>query len=140
MRLRLAPLAVLLTFCLATVTDVPLVAASSLDLKKAQNQFKRSCGTCHTTEPDAPERQGPSLNSIMGRQAGSRTEFTKYSNALKAAGSNGLVWSTETLDPWIKNARKYIPKTTMSYRQSSAEKRALIIAYLESLQRADTTQ
>ena len=109
------------------------LAQSAPDLIKAEKQFKRSCGVCHAVDTGAAQRQGPNLANVMGRTAGSLEEFPKYSDALKAAGAGGLVWTAETLDPWLENARKYIPKTKMFYRQRNAEKRALVIAYLKSL-------
>ena len=109
------------------------LAQSATDLVKAENQFKRSCGVCHAVDDGAAQRQGPNLATVMGRTAGSLAEFQKYSDALKAAGAGGLVWTPQTLDPWLANARKYIPKTKMFYRQRNPERRALVIAYLESL-------
>jgi len=133
----LAQLAASVWLASATFTQ----AQSSLDLSKAAKQFKRSCGTCHAVEPGATQRQGPNLATVVGRTAGSLSEFQKYSDALKAAGVGGLVWTPETLDPWIMNAGKYVPKTNMSSRQRSAEKRALVIAYLKSLAtKQDTNQ
>ncbi|MGI9406594.1 MAG: c-type cytochrome [Hyphomicrobiaceae bacterium] len=117
-----------------------LNAQTSTDLTAAEKQFKRSCGTCHTVEPGAPARQGPDLATVFGRRAGTLENFKKYSDALKVAGENGMTWTDATLDPWIENAGKFIPKTNMPYRQRNAEKRALIIAYLKSLkavQKAD---
>ena len=108
-------------------------AQTAPDLTKAEQQFKRSCGVCHAVDNGTAQRQGPNLATVIGRKAGSLPNFVKYSDALKAAGADGLVWTAETLDPWLTNASKYIPKTNMPYRQRNADKRALVIAYLKSL-------
>ena len=129
-----------LGFLLIVGGSINAFASSEVDLVKAEKQFKRSCGTCHTVAPGATQRQGPHLTGVIGRTAGSLSHFTKYSDALKAAGTGGLVWTAETLDPWLTNARKFIPKTNMSYRQRNAEKRALVIEYLKSLQPPSTNQ
>ncbi len=109
------------------------LAQTAPDLTKAEQQFKRSCGVCHAVDNGTAQRQGPNLATVIGRKAGSLPGYTKYSDALKAAGTDGLVWTAETLDPWLTNASKYIPKTNMPYRQRNADKRALVIAYLKSL-------
>lgn len=107
-------------------------AQADIDLDTAEAQFARSCGTCHTTDPDEPPRQGPHLHGVYGREAGRVGGFA-YSEALKAKASEGLVWTEATLQPWITSAGAFIPGTTMLYRQGNPEKRALIIAYLRSL-------
>lgn len=116
-----------------SVAQVPAVATASDDLGNAQRQFNRSCGTCHAVEPGAPQRQGPNLGTVIGRVAGSLSDYANYSDALLKAGSKGLVWTEDTLDPWLTNASKFIPQSRMPYRQRNAEKRALVIRYLQGL-------
>lgn len=111
-------------------------AWAEVDLNAAEAQFVKSCGTCHTTSPDEPPRQGPHLNGIYGREAGTIDGFA-YSEALQTKASEGLVWTEATLEPWITSAGGFIPGTTMLYRQGNPAKRALIIAYLKSLSEED---
>jgi cytochrome c len=105
------------------------VAADVSDLEAAREQFLKSCGTCHTVDPEGGPRQGPNLHGVYGRRVG-QSEGFQYSDALSGGD---WTWTKETLDPWIENAQKAHPGTIMNYRQRSAEKRALIIAYLKSL-------
>jgi cytochrome c len=105
------------------------VRADTVDLEAAKKQFTTSCGVCHSVEPNAPARQGPNLNGVFGRKAGSLPDF-KYSEALK---TSGFVWDEATLDTWITNAQEMRPGVQMMYRQADPAKRALIIAYLKSL-------
>jgi|GEM_PF-979017 len=101
-------------------------ASGNVDMAAASEQFKKSCGTCHTTDASAPPRQGPNLSQVIGRPSASLPDF-EYSTALRDLK---IIWSPETLDQWITNAAKMAPGTTMFYRQRNADRRALIIAYL----------
>ena len=103
--------------------------AYAQDAPEGRAQFVTSCGVCHTVEPGAPARQGPSLAGIYGRKAGSLADF-KYSAALK---DGGWVWDEATLDPWMENAQAAHPGTTMPYRQRDEAKRKAILAYLKTL-------
>lgn len=115
---------------LILIVSVPEpLSAEQVDLEAARQQFLKSCGTCHSVEPNAAARQGPNLLGVFGRQVGQVDGF-EYSDTL-AAGD--WLWTEDALEPWIENAQKAHPGTTMNYRQRSAEKRALIIAYLKSL-------
>lgn len=106
-----------------------LAVAGTVDLAAAEVQFKKSCGTCHTVEPGGKHRQGPNLNGVYGRSAGTVEDF-KYSDVL---ATGGWIWDAATLAPWIENSQKARPGTNMNYRQRKAEKRTLILAYLKTL-------
>jgi cytochrome c len=96
---------------------------------RGKAQFLTSCGTCHTTDPTDPARQGPPLAGIVGRAAGTLPGFS-YSAALRDAG---WVWTDEKLDRWMTNAQTFRPGTTMNYRQAAPEKRAVILTFLKSI-------
>jgi cytochrome c len=106
------------------------MARADEDANRAQ--FLTSCGTCHSVELAAPPRQGPSLNGIFGRKAGSLDGF-EYSDALKSAD---WVWDEAHLDKWIENAQAMRPGVVMPYRQADAAKRAKVIEFLKSLNAA----
>ncbi len=72
------------------------------DAAKGEKVFKK-CKACHTVS--GKNRVGPTLQGIIGRQAG-MTEGYKYSNDMKAAGEAGLVWNEETLGTYIKKDKK----------------------------------
>ena len=103
------------------------VARADDDPNKAQ--FVTSCGTCHSVEPGAAPRQGPNLNGVIGRKAGTLDGF-KYSDALKSAD---WVWDEANLDKWIENAQAMRPGVVMPYRQADPAKRAKVIEFLKSL-------
>jgi cytochrome c len=103
-------------------------AAKAVDLTAAEQQFKTSCGVCHTAVEGEPARQGPNLHTVYGRGAGTLADFN-YSAALK---NGGWRWDEATLDPWIEDAQTAHPGTFMNYRQANPEKRKLVIEYLRS--------
>jgi cytochrome c len=105
---------------------MPLPAAKPLD---GPALFKQQCGTCHTTDPSEPLRQGPPLDKIVGRQAGKVNGF-HYSPAFAKAD---FVWDAARLDAWLSNPQELIPGAVMAYRQARPETRAAIIAYLKEL-------
>lgn len=105
-------------------------AGEPADLAAAKRQFLTSCGVCHTFEKGGGNRQGPNLATAYGRKAGTYPGFT-YSKALK---DGGWTWDEKNLDPWLENSQAAHPGTFMNYRQSSPDKRALVIAFLKSLQ------
>lgn len=112
---------------------MPSASRATEESAPSNAQFIKSCGTCHTAEQGAELRQGPNLATVFGRTAGTLAEYPQYSDALKKAGADGLVWTEETLDKWIIGAADFVPGTNMPYSQPDPEKRKLIIAYLKSL-------
>lgn len=91
--------------------------------------FRQQCATCHTINPSEPIRQGPPLSKIVGRRAGKVDGF-HYSAGLANAD---FVWDEARLNDWLTNPQAVIPDAFMAYRQSKAETRAAIIAYLKEL-------
>jgi cytochrome c len=91
--------------------------------------FKQQCATCHTTNLSDPQRQGPSLFKVMGRQAGKLDGF-HYSAGFAQADFS---WDESRLDAWLTNPQAVIPSAIMAYRQPKAETRAAIIGYLREL-------
>jgi cytochrome c len=96
----------------------------------AAAQFKKSCGTCHSVDPNAAPRQGPNLFGLIGRPAGSVDGF-KYSAAF-LAGKDGIVWDEATLDRWITDPQAMIPGAVMLYKQADPDKRRLVIEFLKT--------
>lgn len=108
-------------------------AARADDADPGHAQFLKSCGTCHTVDKGAEIRQGPNLGTVFGRKAGTLAEFPTYSDGLKKAGADGLVWNEETLDKWMTSPQAVVADATMFYSQADGEKRKIIIGYLKSL-------
>lgn len=86
------------------------------------------CRTCHVTDAGV-NKTGPSLNGLIGRQAGTVAGFT-YSAA--NAGS-GITWTKEKLFQYLEKPQRVIPQTKMIFAGlPDAQKRADLIAYLET--------
>jgi cytochrome c len=131
MMLRTTP-AIALGFCAAlfVVTaahaQMPLPAAKPPD---GTTLFKQQCATCHTNNLSDPVRQGPSLFKIVGRPAG-KAEGFRYSAGFSEAN---FVWDDARLDAYLTNPQAVVTGSNMAYRQTKAETRAAIIAYLKEL-------
>ena len=93
----------------------------------AAELFAAQCGTCHTIEPSAAPRQGPSLRGVFQRKPGAMSGF-RYSAGFAQAG---FVWDDAHLDAWLTNPQQLIPGSVMLYRQSDPAIRASIIAWLK---------
>lgn len=77
--------------------------------------FLDQCATCHEVGVEATNRIGPVLNGIFGRRAASATGF-EYSRSMHHMGDDGLVWTLETLDPYIANPKALVSGTKMTYK------------------------
>ncbi len=107
-------------------------ASSDGDPAKGAKVFKK-CKACHYADASGKNKVGPNLYGIVGRKAGTVEGF-KYSKAMKAASADGLVWTEENLDKFLKKPKKFIKKTKMSFGGLRKEKdRKNLIAYLKSL-------
>ncbi|WP_424982814.1 c-type cytochrome [Maritalea sp. S77] len=118
----------ILSLALAGLLALSAPAFADGDADKGENVFKK-CKACHMVGDGAKNRVGPALNNIFGAVAG--TQDFKYSKAMIAKGEEGLVWTVETLDPYLEKPRAYIKGTKMSFAGLKKEKdREDVIAYL----------
>jgi cytochrome c len=99
------------------------------DAAKGAKLFKAKCTQCHTTEKGGGHKQGPNLNGVVGRKAGTVPGFT-YTDANK---NSGVTWTEENLFAYLENPAKYIPGTKMVFAGfKSRNDRADVIAFLKS--------
>jgi len=90
----------------------------------------KKCKACHQVGPKAKNRVGPNLNDIFDRTAGTLEDF-RYSADMKRAGADGLVWSWDELDAFLKNPKSMIPRTRMKFRGlKNHDDRVDVMAYL----------
>lgn len=100
------------------------VSANAADGAKV---FKK-CKACHKVGKNGI---GPDLSGIVGRAAGAQ-KF-KYSKAMKAKADEGLVWTEENLDAFLKKPKKFIKKTKMAFAGLKKEgDRKAVIEYLKA--------
>jgi cytochrome c len=115
---------------LALLLAVP-AAAQDGNVEDGAEVFKK-CRACHDIGPEAKNKVGPLLNDILGRHAGSIEGFN-YSDANKAAGTQGLVWTDEVLFKYLENPLSFMPGTKMAFAGlKDAQDRKDVIAYLKS--------
>ncbi|KTC63913.1 cytochrome C [Pseudomonas fluorescens ABAC62] len=120
---------VLLTLALIFNTQAVLAAG---DAEAGGKLFTKTCGGCHSVGEGARGGFGPQLNGIIGRPAGSATDY-QYSDAMK---NSGVVWTRDKLAAYIEAPKKVVSGTRMIFWGiSDQEKIENILAYLETFQR-----
>ncbi len=123
----LPPRILLAGFCLLSVPG-PLHAEG--DAARGARAFQR-CYACHALDPAEGNLQGPRLDGVLGRRAGTRDGY-EYSAAMIAAGRNGLIWTEDALDAFISDPQALVPETNMApVRLIDPRERADLIAYLK---------
>ena len=80
----------------------------------------KKCAACHTFGKGEPNRVGPNLYGVVGRERGSHAGFN-YSAAMK--GKPGK-WTIEELNTFLQNPKGFIPGTSMSFAGRAARQRA----------------
>jgi nitrite reductase (NO-forming) len=92
----------------------------------AGRQVYKKCQACHSLEL-GKNTVGPSLAGIMGQKSAEVPNYD-YSPALKGAN---LVWDAATLDVYLLDPQKLVPKNKMPFPGlKSANERKDVIAYL----------
>ena len=87
----------------------------------------KQCAACHSIAKNGGNKIGPALFSVMGRKAGSITDY-KYSKAMSAFGKT---WNFESMNAFLIKPKDYVKGTKMAYAGLKKEKdRASIILYL----------
>jgi cytochrome c len=109
--------------------DPPLpVRLAKAEVGRGETSAKK-CVACHTFGKGEPNRVGPNLWGVVGRDKASEAGFN-YSAAMKAQPGN---WTLEDLDVYLKNPRAAVPGTNMSFAGiPRASERADLLAFLNS--------
>ena len=102
---------------------------ANASVEKGQATAKQ-CQACHTFEKGGPNRVGPNLWGIVGRQRASEAGFN-YSAAMKAKGGT---WSFGEIYAFLANPRGVIPGTNMTFAGlARGQQRADVIDFLHTL-------
>lgn len=124
--------AALMTFAL--VLSAGLFSASATaagDAEAGARLFTKTCGGCHSIGDGARGGFGPQLNGIIGRPAGTTTDYL-YSDAMK---NSGIVWTREKLAAYIEAPKKVVSGTRMIFWGiSDKEKIDNLLAYMATFQ------
>ena len=107
---------------------LPVLLASA-DPAKGQASAKK-CAACHTFEKGGPNKVGPNLYGVVGRDKAGHEGFN-YSAAMKAAGGQ---WTFADLNHFLQNPKSFVKGTSMSFAGLTRDgERADVIAYLQTL-------
>ena len=103
---------------------------ASADATKGQAVAK-ACAACHDFTYGGPNKVGPNLYGIVGRNHASHEGFS-YSEAM--AAHKAEPWTYEALNEFIHNPKGAIPGTKMAYGGLKKDAdRANLLAYLGTL-------
>ena len=102
----------------------PLLASAD---SAAGEKLSKRCAGCHTFNSGGPNKTGPNLWDVVGRDKGSEAGFS-YSDAMHEKGG---VWSYDDLNAFLADPKGFLQGTKMNFSGiKSVEDRAAIIAYL----------
>jgi cytochrome c len=89
----------------------------------------RKCAACHTFGKGEPNKVGPNLWGVVGRQRASVAGFN-YSAAMKGKGGT---WTVDELNTYLINPKALVPGTTMAFAGvPRGSERADIITFLNT--------
>jgi glucose/arabinose dehydrogenase len=114
---------------LGTASEAAEAANPIEAVNRGKTVFQQSCSLCHETGQGAKAGLGPNLAGLLGRRAGSTTNF----NYSKPLIESQLVWNVTNLDRFLLNPTALVPGTSMLDSNLSTEKRRDLIAFLSTL-------
>ena len=91
-------------------------AIAAGDAEAGGKLFAKTCGGCHSIGEGARGGFGPELNGIIGRPAGTTTDY-QYSDAMK---NSGVVWTRDKLAAYIEAPKKVVSGTRILIFRASA--------------------
>ncbi len=85
--------------------------------------FEKRCAGCHALTAN---HEGPKLQGVFGRAAGTVADYD-YSSSLKKAD---LTWDETTLDKWLTDPDAFLPGNNMDFLVSKPQERSDLIVFL----------
>ncbi len=121
----------MIVFVVATVAAfLPTLAFAEGDAVAGKTVFNK-CKACHDAVAET-KKIGPHLVAIVGRAAASIEGFT-YSDAMKAKGVEGLMWTEENIAAYLKAPKEFVPGNKMPFAGLKDDtETANLIAYLKA--------
>jgi cytochrome c len=110
-----------------TVPIETLLASATVERGQAS---AKKCVACHTFEKGGPNRVGPNLWGIVGRDKAHVSGFN-YSGPMKSQTGK---WTIDDLNRYLINPKAMVPGTNMNFAGiPRASERADLLVYLNSL-------
>ncbi len=95
--------------------------------------FTASCIACHSI---ACNRSGPKLGGVIGRRAGSVSDYANYSEAMKASN---IIWTEETLNAYLIDPAAVVPGNRMASWGFNIEDMEQLRNLIDFLKEPDTS-
>jgi cytochrome c len=101
-----------------------------------------AAGTAAAAECTLPAdaQAGPNIHDVFGRKAGTRADFTKYSEAMQGASGKGLVWTDDKIFEYLADPHAFLAKVNgadmkhaMFFQLKDDQKRKDVIAFLKAI-------
>lgn len=128
--MRASLLAAFSPFALASQLWIATPTQAAGDVVAGRAAFAK-CASCHQVGPSARAGFGPQLSDVIGRKAGSTTDY-KYSPAMAGAG---FIWTEDKLRAFMKAPSEVVPGNKMRFWGIGSDRQIDdILAYLRSVQ------
>jgi cytochrome c len=89
----------------------------------------KQCNICHQIGENAKNEVGPVLNGIIGKRAGTASDY-EYSPAFRNAS---LIWDDSAFKEYIKDPKSMFPGTKMAFAGLKDERKITdLLAYLKN--------
>ena len=116
----------------APVEEVKVDIAELMKTANAEagKEVVKKCISCHSFDKDGPNKVGPHLWNIDGRDKAGIPDYN-YSAAMKAVGGK---WDDESLFHFLNKPSKFVPGTKMSFiGLSKPQDIANVVLYLKTM-------
>jgi cytochrome c len=107
---------------------------------QAGKTVSNMCKACHVFDASKASTVGPNLHDVFGRKAGTRSDFTKYSDGMKGASAKGLVWTDDKIFEYLADPKAYLTKVNgadakaaMVFTLKDEQKRKDVINFLKAI-------
>ena len=118
--------------------------ARAADPAAGAKVFAQRCATCHAIVAPSGDtvvkggKVGPNQYGLIGRKAGTQTDFKGYGKDLVAAGEAGLVWTEADIVAYLEDPRAFIRERSgnrsaasrMAFKLRDQAERENVAAYL----------
>src|SRR5689334_3055888 len=101
-------LAAVLAATFAVAAPALAQAAPVGDPEAGAELYSNECRGCHAVSI------GPTHRGLINRPAASVVSFSGYSDALKAKGAAGLVWTLDNISKFLTGPQEFVPGTLMT--------------------------